>query len=164
MTARSDLFEQLARQHHKLQKSFDGLTLKMNNKEEEHQRALAEEKSEVTRLQRELDRVEKVKNKVKAERDTLRKEKDTIEKERDVCKAGLAERAKLDKQIQKAVTESETELKAVKEELSAHKAASAKWLADLASLNDDMDRKFCRISSFPSATNRHTFFVPSRLI
>ena len=113
---------------------------------------MTEEKSEVTRLQRELDRVEKVKNKVKGEQDTLRKERDTIQKERDTLKAGLQKRAELDKQIQTAVAESEAELKAAKEELSAHKAASAKWLSELASLNDEMDRKFCRISfcSYPT--------------
>ena len=157
MTARGKLFKQLAHQHQKLQTSFDGLCLEMDKKEEEHKRALSEEKSEVTRLQRELDRVEKVKNKVKGERDTLKREKDTIQKERDTFKAGLAERAKLDKQIQTSIAESEAEVKAAKEELSAHKAASAKWLSALASLNDDMDRKFCRISSFRSDLIRHIF-------
>ena len=146
---RSDLFKQLANQYHKLQKSFDALVLKMNSKEEEQKRALSEEKSEVARIQRELDRVEKVKNKVKGardalrrERDTLQKEKDTIQKERDTLHAGLQRRAEMDKQIQTTVAESEAELKAAKEELAAHQAASAKWLAQLASLNDDMDRKF----------------------
>ena len=157
MTARGKLFKQLAHQHQKLQTSFDGLCLEMDKKEEEHKRALSEEKSEVTRLQRELDRVEKVKNKVKGERDTLKREKDTIQKERDTFKAGLAERAKLDKQIQTSIAESEAEVKAAKEELSAHKAASAKWLSGLASLNNDMDRKFRRISSFPSALIRYIF-------
>jgi chromosome segregation ATPase len=114
----------------------------MDKKEEEHKRALAEEKSEVTRLQRELDRVEKVKNKVKGERDTLKREKDTIQKERDTFKAGLAKRAELDKQVQAAVAKSEAEVEAAKEELAAHKEISAKWLAGLASLNKDMDRKF----------------------
>ena len=147
--ARSDLFKQLANQYHKLQKSFDALVLKMNSKEEEQKRALSEEKSEVARVQRELDRVEKVKNKVKGERDalrrerdTLQKEKDTIQKERDTLHAGLQRRAEMDKQIQTTVAESEAELKAAKEELAAHQVASAKWLAQLASLNDDMDRKF----------------------
>ena len=55
MTARGKLFKQLAHQHQKLQTSFDGLCLEMDKKEEEHKRALSEEKSEVTRLQRELD-------------------------------------------------------------------------------------------------------------
>ena len=60
MTARSKLFKQLTHQHQKLQTSFDALCLEMNNKEEEHKRALEEEKSEVARLQRELDRFEKM--------------------------------------------------------------------------------------------------------
>ena len=127
----------------------------MDKKEEEHKRALAEEKSEVTRLQRELDRVEKVKNNVKAERDrlrterdTLQKEKDTIQKERDTLYAGLQKRAELDKQVQATVAESEAKLNSAKEELDAHKESSAKWLAELASLNDEMDRKSCRILLF----------------
>ena len=162
MTARSELFKQLAHQHQKLQTSFDGLCLEMDNKEEEQKRALEEAKSEVTRLQRELSRVEKVKDKVKGERDALRKEKDTIQKERDVCKAGLAERAKLDKQIQTTIAESEAEVKAAKEELSAHKAASAKWRAALASLNDDMDRKFTESPLFFLLLTNTYACVPSR--
>ena len=156
MTARGKLFKQLAHQHQKLQTSFDGLCLKMNNNEEEHKRALEEEKSEVTRLQRELNRVERVKDKVKEERDTLRKEKETIQKERDTLKAGLQKRAELDKEIQTAMAESEAEVKAAKEELRAHKAASAKWLADLASLNEDMDRKLAESPFFPSTLTRYT--------
>jgi len=159
---RSDLFKQLANQYHKLQKSFDALVLKMNNKEEEQKRALSEEKSEVTRLQRELDRVEKVKNKVKGERDTLKREKDTVQKERDTFKAGLEKRAKLDQQIQTTIAESEAEVKAAKEELSAHKAASAKWLAALASLNDDMDRKFTESPLFFLLLTNTYACVPSR--
>ena len=135
----------------------------MNNKEEEHKRALEEEKSEVARLQRELDRVEKVKNKIKGERDTLKREKDTIQKERDVCKAGLAKRAELDKQIQAAVTESEAEAKAARDELAAHKEISAKWLAELASLNDDMDCKFAESFLFLLLLSDTYFCVPSRL-
>ena len=162
MTARGKLFKQLAHQHQKLQTSFDGLCLEMDKKEEEHKRALSEEKSEVTRLQRELDRVEKVKNKVKEERDTLKREKDTIQKERDTFKAGLEKRAKLDQQIQTTIAESEAEVKAAKEELSAHKAASTKWLAALASLNDDMDRKFTESPLFFLLLTNTYACVPSR--
>ena len=150
MTARSQLFKRLSKQHQALQTSFDGLCLEMNNKEEEHKRALAEEKSEVTRLQRELDRVAKVKDKLKKERDALQKGKDSAEKERDTFKAGLAKRAESDKKIQTLVADAEAKAKAAKDDLAAHEAASAKWLADLASLNEDMDRKLCRILSFCS--------------
>ena len=114
----------------------------MKKKEEEHKNALAEEKSEVTRLQRELDRVGRVKAKLKTERDTLQREKDSIQKERDALKAGLAKRADLDKKIQTLVADAEAEVKTTKDDMAAHKAVSAKWLADLASLNEDMDRKF----------------------
>ena len=134
----------------------------MNNKEEEQKRALSEEKSEVARVQRELDRVEKVKNKVKGERDALRRERDTLQKERDTLHAGLQKRAELDKQIQTTVAESEAELKAAKEELAAHKAASAKWLAQLASLNDDMDRKFTESPFFFLLLTDTYACVPSR--
>ena len=96
----------------------------------------------MTRLLRELDRVEKVKEKVKKDRDTLQREKDSIQKERDTFKAGLEKRAELDKKIQTHVADAEAEAKAAKDDLAAHKAISAKWLADLASLNEDMDRKF----------------------
>jgi DNA repair exonuclease SbcCD ATPase subunit len=113
----------------------------MDNKEEEHRRALAEEKSEVTRLQRELDRVVKVKDKVKSERDAMRREKESAEKERDTLKAGLAKRAESDKKIQTLVADAEAKARAAKDELAAHEATSAKWLAELASLNEDMDRK-----------------------
>ena len=160
MGSRSELFKQLANQHDKLQASFDALVLNMHSKEEEQKRALEEEKSEATRLQRELDRVEKVKNKVKTERDTLRnerdtllKERDTIQKERDTLQAGLKKRAELDKQVQDTVAASEAKMKAAKEELDAHKESSAKWLAELVGLNDEMDRKlseslllFCPLS------------------
>ena len=102
----------------------------------------------MTRLQRELDRVVKVKDKVKSERDAMRREKESAEKERDTLKAGLAKRAKSDKKIQTLVADAEAKAQAAKDELAAHEASSAKWLADLASLNEDMDRKLCRILSF----------------
>ena len=156
MSARSKLFKQLAYQHQKLQTSFDGLCLDMNNKEEEHKRALSEEKSEVTRLQRELDRVSKVKDKVKGERDTMRREKESAEKERDTLKAGLAQRAESDKKIQTLIADAEAKAQAAKDELAAHEASSARWLAALASLNEDMDRKFCQIAFF--------FFVLIRIL
>ena len=113
----------------------------MKKKNQEHKRALSEEKSEVTRLLRELDRVGKVKDKLKKDRDTLQREKDSIQKERDTFKAGLEKRAELDKKIQTHVADAEAEAKAAKDDLAAHKAISAKWLADLAILNEDMDRK-----------------------
>ena len=114
----------------------------MKKKDQEHKRALSEEKSEVTWLQRELDRVGKVKAKLKNDRDTLQREKDSIQKERDTLKAGLAKRAKLDKKIQTVVADAEAEAKAAKDDRAAHKAVSAKWLVDLTSLNEDMDHKF----------------------
>ena len=80
-TARSRIFKQLVLQHQALQASFDAQGEEMKKKDQEHQRALSEEKSEVTRLLRELDRVEKVKEKVKKDRDTLQREKDSIQKE-----------------------------------------------------------------------------------
>jgi len=163
VTARSKLFKQLAHQHQKLQISFDGLCLEMNNKEEEHQRALAEEKSEVTRLQRELDRVIKVKDKVKAERDAMRREKDTAVKERETLKAGLAMRAEADKKIQSTIAESEAKVKAAKDELAAHKEISATWLAGLASLNEDMDRKFAESLLFLRLLTDIQFRVLSHL-
>ena len=61
----------------------------MKKKDQEHKRALSEEKSEVTRLLRELDRVGKVKDKLKKDRDMLQSEKDSIQKERDTLKDGL---------------------------------------------------------------------------
>lgn len=121
----------------------------MKKKEQEHKRALSEEKSEVTRLQRELDRVGKVKDKLKKDRDVLQSEKDSIQKERDAFKAGLAKRAELDKKIQTVVADAEAEAKAAKDDLAAHKTVSAKWLADLASLNEDMDRKFAEFPLSP---------------
>ena len=48
----------------------------------------------------------------------------------------------MDKKIQTHVADTEAEAKAAKDDLAALKAISAKWLADLASLNEDMDRKF----------------------
>ena len=168
---RSKLFEQLAHQHQKLEKSFDSLCLDMDKKEEEHKRALAEEKSEVARLQRELNRVEKVKDNVKAERDRLRtdkeiiqKERDTFQKERDTLKAGLQKRAELDKQVQDAVAKSEAEVKTAKEELNAHKESSAKWLAELASVNDEMDRKLSESPLLFCALSDSHFVLPPCLI
>ena len=131
MTAHSRLFKQLSQQYQALQTSFKAQSEEMKKKEEEHKRALAEEKSEVTRLQRELDRVGKVKAKLKTERDTLQKERDTL-------KAGLAKRAESDKKIQTLIADAEAEVKTAKDDLAAHKAVSAKWLVDLASLNEDM--------------------------
>ena len=107
----------------------------MKKKEEEHKRSLSEEKSEVTRLQREVDRVGKVKTKLKAERDTFQKERDTLQ-------SVLTKRAELDQKIKTMVDATEAEAKKAKDDLAARKAVSAKWLADLASLNEDMDRKF----------------------
>ena len=113
----------------------------MKKKDQEHKRALSEEKSEVTRLLRELDRVGKVKDKLKNDRDTLQREKDSIQKERDTFKARIEKRAELDKKIQTHVAAAEAEAQAAKDDLAAHQAISAKWLADLAILNEDMDRK-----------------------
>jgi chromosome segregation ATPase len=163
MPTRSQLFKQLAKQYHAVQTSFDGLCLEMNNKEEEHKRALAEEKSEVTRLQRELDRVVKVKDKVKAERDAMRRERDTAVKERETLKAGLAKRAEADNKIQSTIAESEAKVKAAKDELAAHKESSAKWLAELASLNEDMDRKFAESLLFLWLLTDIQFHVLSHL-
>ena len=129
----------------------------MKKKDQEHKRALSEEKSEVIRLQRELDRVGKVKAKLKNDRDMLQSEKDSIQKERDTLKTGLAKRAELDKKIQTVVADAEAEAKAAKDGLAAHKAVSAKWLADLASLNEDMDRKFAE-SPLPPLLLSDTLF------
>ena len=131
----------------------------MKKKDQEHKRALSEEKSEVTRLLRELDRVEKVKEKVKKDRDTLQREKDSIQKERDTFKAGIEKRAELDKKIQTHVADAEAEAKAAKDDLAAHKAISAKWLADLASLNEDMDRKFAEFPLPPLLLSDTSFRV-----
>ena len=136
----------------------------MKKKEQEHKRALAEEKSEVTRLQRELDRVGKVKAKLRKDRDMLQNEKDSIQKERDTLKAGLAKRAELDKKIQTVVADAEAEAKAAKDDLAAHKAVSAKWLADLASLNEDMDRKFAESPLSALLLSDSQSCVPSHLI
>ena len=70
-----------------------------------------------------------------------------IQAERDILKAGLSKWAENDQKIKKMVEDIEAESKAVKAELAAHKMDSTKWLADLASLNGDMDRKLAESPS-----------------
>ena len=163
MTARSWIFIQLALQHQGLQTSFEAQGEEMKKKEEEPKRALGEEKS-ATWVQRELDQVLKVKDQLNKEHDTLQKEKASIEKERDTLKAGLAKRAKLDRKIKKMVADAEAEAKAAKDDLAAHKAVSVKWLADLASLNEDMDRKLAESPFSILLLSNSQFCVRSHLI
>ena len=53
----------------------------------------------------------------------------------------------------------QAESKAVKDKLAAHKTDSMKWLADLASLNGDMDRKLAESpsSAFPLSNLNFAF-------
>ena len=50
----------------------------------------------------------------------------------------------MDQKIKKMVEDAQAEAKAAKDDLAAHKADNVKWLADLASLNEDMDRKLAK--------------------
>ena len=60
----------------------------------------------------------------------------------------LTKQAENDQKIKKMVEDIEAESKAVKAELAAHKTDSTRWLADLASLNGDMDRKLAESPSY----------------
>ena len=112
----------------------------MQKNEEEH-------KSELTLVKEDLDRVLKIKELLKKDLDTLQKEKSSIEKEHDTLKAGLMKRTENDQKIKKMVEDIQAKSKAVKDELAARKTDSTKWLADLASLNGDMDRKLAESPS-----------------
>ena len=115
-------------------------------------------------VKEELGRVPKLKDQLKKERDALQKEKASIEKERDTLKAGLTKLAELDQKIKKMVADAEAEAKAAKDDLAAHKAVSMKWLADLASLNEDMDRKLAESPFSALLLSDSQFCVPFHLI
>ena len=141
MTACSWLFKQLVLQHRSLQTSLEAQGEEMKKREEGH-------KAEMTRVKEELDRALKLNAQVKKDRDMLQLEKASIEKERDTPKVRLAKRAEADRKIKKMVEDGQAETGAVKNELAAHKAESAKWLVDLGGLNGDMDRKLVESPSY----------------
>ena len=120
----------------------------MKKKEAEHQRALKEEKSEVTRLQRDLDRVEKEKTELKKERNTLKK--------------ALEKRAADDQKIKEHIAAAEAKASQASEESDALKANAAKWLAELTKLNAEMDSKYSESPLF--CLNLHMKFLYRCLI
>ena len=68
--------------------------------------------------------------------------------------------AQLDQKIKTAIADAEAEAKAAKDDLAAHKTDGVKWLADLASLNEDMDRKLAKSSFCSFSYPTHNFVFP----